>query len=419
MSSILHVEGIGRSVTAPITIGETEAVFYGRSKSDEEENVGTPSGYMMIGAPLEGIDTGGNPESYLPLVKTFECSPDYSKEAGDILTETVHYLDNRKNLIPIRTKMRSGSSSGLRLNHLPSLNHVRSKLIGVERPVCDPKIAMIEDLLNNDRIFLENKRHPIMEWISEDLVPNLLERPVNTLSFDKGYLNDLLYRYSLKIQDAPYADMSQRYLSEVVKMLSPDTRTIPLNYNSDRIISKPLLDFKMRMVPHEVNFKSFGNINIDSNSPIVRNPKRFSNTIEFIDNLPFTDLNVDVVLADGGITLIYPHVILDRAAAFVDKDTRHLMEGNQYAEQQLEADELLDVLANFVHHHPSLNDEILDILVEQPIKMKIVKTILDEAAILIYRYNSTADEPPLCGVYFDIAALSLAPLSITPGYVPD
>jgi hypothetical protein len=71
-----------------------------------------------------------------------------------------------------------------------------------------------------------------------------------------------------------------------------------------------------------------------------------------------------------------------------------------------------DILQKFVYYHSDITAEIQDIIKFGSVKMKIIKTITDEAIVLVYRGSSPADEPPLCGVYFDIAHLSLAPMSI-------
>ena len=72
------------------------------------------------------------------------------------------------------------------------------------------------------------------------------------------------------------------------------------------------------------------------------------------------------------------------------------------------------ILKKFAYEHKYVDENTRDIILHQPVKLKIIKTMTDEALILLYRYDSSKKEPPLLGVYFDIALASLAPLTILP-----
>ena len=104
---------------------------------------------------------------------------------------------------------------------------------------------------------------------------------------------------------------------------------------------------------------------------------------------------------------------MDRITQYQDSDLCHV-DPNEILTDRIIGDPQIffDILEKFLISYPGLDDTSFRTIVEQPIKMKIIKTIIDESAILLFRYNCDEKEPPICGVYFDIAALSLSPMTI-------
>lgn len=412
METILHIENITRGVDTPLSIGDTEYIFFGDGELDEDDRLGTPASNIRLGSPLETCDMG-NTISRIPMVKTIGYSPDLSRDEGHVFTETTHYLKDNKYLIPFRTKIRSGASKGLRLNHLPSLNFTRGDIVGLTKQVVNPIPSIVSDLLSLDNDFKRKSDYPIMDWIKNDLISNLSSTPMIDFSFDTENVARAIRRYSRCVDSVPFFDMSSNHLREITLTLTHNPNTIPLQYSSMDVIHKPIEDFKNRLVSHSVDLRSFGRLNLKSLPMIAYNPLKFQSVIDFLDELALTDLNIDIILSGGEISLLHVNIAIDRITLFRDANFG-ISCSDSVIDNSFTPSTMIDILEKFVKYHPFIGDDIVDVIMTQPIKLKIVKTISDEAAVLLYRHDSTSKDDPLCGVYFDLSVLSLSPISIIP-----
>ena len=413
MTSILHIESISRNNQAPIDIGDVEYLFYGEGDLSADENIGNPAASMLLGDPLSSVDVGST-NGFLPLVKTFEYSPDFSRSSGNIFTETIHYVKDKKFLIPFRTKVRSGLSNGMRFNHIPSLNFIRHDITGIDIPICDPKPEMVHTLLHSDRNLKKSMRDsPLEDWAKGDLVNSLSHNQMCGLQFDSSGLVRSLDKFTSAIHSLPSMDTSAKCLDNVVGTLRHNLNSLPMLYLNDNPIIRPFDRVMGMMSAMPGDLKSFGSINLDSLPQVMKNPKGFGSIIEYLDNIHLTDINVDIILADRGIHDIHIHTAMDRITQYQDSDLCHV-DPNEILTDRIIGDPQIffDILEKFLISYPGLDDTSFRTIVEQPIKMKIIKTIIDESAILLFRYNCDEKEPPICGVYFDIAALSLSPMTI-------
>jgi len=415
MEGVLHVEPIVRYVKPPLTIGYTDYIYYGEKPvGEDEDSLGDPAVFMQLGCPLESVDMGSN-NTVIPLVKTIECMSDPDRNRGMIYLESIHYLKDSKFLIPVRTKIHSGRSEGLRISHIPSLNFARYELSGDGRKVNDVRCEMISSLVDHDRHFVENHRHPINEWIKDDLVNTLETSPVTDIRFDTKRLYRTIDAFVDEVRRVPY-EMGDTHLKRVLNKISVENETIPVSYFSEDVICRPVSSIRHRLLPVDCNFKSFGRLPIENIPNLEVNPLQFQDILGIIDRLALTDCNVDVVVqVDNSISFIKNHIAVNRLAVFSDNDL------TAFSQETLLYDivnerTLQIILEKFSKHHSAVsgNGEMLDILNTEPIKLKIIKTINDEALILLYRFNSKSTDSPLCGVYFDIAVQSLAPLTIIP-----
>jgi hypothetical protein len=381
---------------------------------EEHDNLGEPAVFVPLGFPVEGVDLGST-RSYIPLIKTIECMPDLERRTGMIYFESVYYFKDSKYLIPIRSKIQSGRSEGLCITHLPSLNYVRQDLTGDSRKVNDAKGEIISSLVDSDRRFVDNHRHPINEWIKHDMLHTLETSTVTDIRFDTKRLGGFLDSFVDETQRVPY-EMSQHHLKRVLNSVSIENETIPSSYFSTDVISKSMLGVKHRMIPSHHDFKSLGRLPVESIPNLEYNPFAFQDVLAILDNSPVTDCNIDVIVqTDNTIIHLDNHLTVNRLGLFKDNEIG-AFSSDTLLDSFLNDYVLLMIIEKFHAYHSAVknDDELRHILNAEPVKLKIIKTINDEALILLFRYNSSGRDRPLCGVYFDIALQSLAPLTIIP-----
>jgi hypothetical protein len=414
MEAILHIEPLVRSVDFPLSIGDTQYMAYGEGELDEEDNDVSQATNICLGHPLESKDMGDTRNS-IPFVKTIEYSPDLSRPSRDIFSETIHYLKDGKYLIPFRTKIKSGRYRGKRINHLPNLNLVREDLIGVGPRTLSPMSTILNELVIHDRLFQKMSNHPAVDWIQNDLIWEVSGDTVCDLDFSTDKIKDIVSKLSNKLERTPHYDMSTSHLKDLAYTVMLDRRSLPIHYSTDDVFYRTVNDYRNTALFHSVNLKSNGPIKTDHLPLVLKNPKSFHPVTEFFDDIPLTDLNVDLIFSDGEIIHKHINACMDRVAHFDDPDfvginSEHILDMCLYPEA------LLRILFHFVHQHRGITEEIKDILVEEPIKMKLIKTISEEALVLLYRIDSGPKDPPMCGAYFDICSLSLAPTSVIRAY---
>jgi hypothetical protein len=410
MEAVLHIEPVFRNTHIPISVGHTEDVFYGEKLTSDGENVGDHTSHIRLGCPLEALDFGSN-ISQVPMVKTIEYSPDFSRASGNVYSETLHYFKDRKFLIPFRTKIRSGLGGGLRLNHLPSLNLVRDNVVGLSRGVSDPRLEIVTDILMKDQRESGNQNRPLQDWISEDLTQLLSAQASNPLTFNTDNITGMINRYSRQIHQTSN-ELSSQALKDIVSIIAPNGNRVPTRFMSNEPLQYSLGDVRHRLVNHPHNFKSFGRIPVEKLPRIDYNPFDFKEICELLDVIPLTDFNVDVVIThEAEIVFYHENLVIDRFNVFADYESG-LYDPNVILADYIDGHTLNDILYKFVQFHSSITPEIAEAIEFEAVKFKIIKTISDEALILLYKAAGEAGDEPLCGVYFDIALQSLAPMSI-------
>lgn len=412
MEAVLHVEPITRSTPAPLSIGYSDYLFFGERVDDDDENLGHTASNIRLGCPLVADDLGSTRTS-IPLVKTFEYAPDPSRKKGNVYSETTHFFLDQKYLIPFRSKICSGLGQGLRLTHVPGLNEIRRHVTGMSEPVCDARADIVTDLLQRDQRFSQTRNRPLYDWISEDLSPNLSKLTTSNLSFDTGQTSRMIHRYMDQVHRTSN-DLTQRHVRDISSILTPEVALTPVHFSSADPIIRPLQQFRNHLIPHSLDLKSFGTIPLADLDKVDYNPFQFQAVCDLLDSIPLTDFNLDLIVStDCTIELFHINVGVNRIAQFRDSDLG-LYHPKSILEDYLSEGVMEDIIRRFYHYHSNMTDELRDELRSKSVKLKIVKTITDEAIILLYRSNSTSHEPPLCGVYFDIALQSLAPMTIVP-----
>ena len=410
MEAILHIEPIVRNTPAPLSVGHSDYIFYGERLTADDENIGMCSSNLSLGCPLESLDQG-NHMSHVPLVKTIDYMPDLSCRDGHVYAETLHYLKNKHELIPYRSKLRTGLGQGIRFTHIPGLNAIRESLTGTSLRVCDPRSDIIEDVLLRDKSFEKHGNSALRDWVEDELIGSLSHKTTTEFSFSTGPLRNMTHRYIAKIHQTP-SEITTRHLKDILSIVSPESNYTPIQYLTDVPISKSLLDFRNRLIPHQLNFRSFGQIPIEKINRIQRNPFEFQDICELLDCIPLSDFNVDIVVThDCDVVFYHEHVALDRLGAVEENETG-LYSTEYLLKDYLTGEVLNDILKKFMFHHNDLTEEIEELIDYHAVKMKIIKTSTDEAAILLYNANGTSEDKALCGVYFDIALQSLSPMSI-------
>jgi hypothetical protein len=397
-------------------------MFYGETLTHDDENIGDITSHMSLGAPLCAMDDGSH-AAHVPLVKTVEYMPDFTRDEGNIYLETTHYLHKNQSLVPFRCKLRSGLGTGMRFNHLPSLNFARQQISPViPQLVCDPRAEIIHDVALRDTIFQKRRNQPLRDWLAYDLAPALDHRPFTPLSFDVDDINRMIPRYINQVRDTP-TEFTQRDLKAIADTIAPfqltDERMIPGSYHLSEPIIRPLSGVKPLLVPNSFDFRSLGNIPIRKLERIEYNPHKFQDVCDLLDCIELTDFNIDVIVdLDSQISFYAEHLAINRYGAIHDVDIGAFMAESVFREC-VGGEELNEILDRFVKFHQGIDNEIRDLITMSPVKIKLIKTFSDEAAILLYEHDSAPDDPPLCGVYFDIALQSLAPMSVIPLPVPN
>jgi hypothetical protein len=374
---------------------------------------------MCVGEPLDTPEAGRHTQLQLPLVKTIGRTPDFTRDTGSLYVESIHYVHNN-HLIPFRSKVRSGLGASVRFTHLPSLNLSRSLITGFNHPVIDPRADIITDMMLRDNHFHKRPNMPLREWITEELTPKLAHQQWNEMTFDVGGINQMIARYKEQIHRT-HSELTQRSLGDIAKSVVGDFSMVLPQYTVNEPIQRHRLDFANRLVPCPIDFKSYGELRFDnfSGDKMEYNPFTFQSFCDLLDAIPLSDFNVDVIVdTEGEIRHYIEHLAHDRIGMFQDNDTG-IYAPTTLLKEYFDRMAMNDLLRTFAETHGGVTPEIEDVLSAEPVKIKLMKTITDEAAILVYRYDSGSDAELLCGVYFDIAAQSLSPMSIMHPPIPN
>lgn len=414
MEAILHIEPLIRNVKFPLSVGDIQYLQYGEGELDEDDNVGLSASNICLGNPLESNDMGDT-RSCIPFVKTIEYSRDLSRPGRDIFSETIHYFKDQKYLIPFRTKIKSGMYRGLRLNHLPNLNYIREDLVGVGPKTLSTVSTILNELVMHDRLFQKMSNHPAIDWIQNELTFELATETIAPLDFSTEIVKTMVKKLSSSLENIPYYDMATSHLKQLAYSVMYDKKALPLHYQSDDVFYRTVDDYRNTALYHSVDLKSHGNLNLDHLPNVIKNPKSFHPVAEMLDEIPLTDMNVDLIFSDNEVIHRDIHVGVDRISHFKDPDfeginAEHILDMSLYPEA------ILKILFHCVHQHHDLSEQIINKLIDEPVKIKLIKTIADEALVLIYSIDSKPKDPPLCGVYFDLCTLSLAPTSLIRSY---
>lgn len=427
MEAVLHIEPITRKVEAPLHIGHNDFISYGEVPAKDispndfimqgdiltalNEDIGAPASHMTLGCPLAVMDKGSN-NTHIPLVKTFECTPDPLRDKGYVYSETLHYLTPAKLLIPYRTKIHSGIGQGLRLTHLPSLNLIRQDLTGDRLNVIDPRQEIVFDLMYKDPAFTRQRNLPLHDWLTEELTKFLSHYPVNELSFHKEPIMAMVHNYVNQVGQTS-SELNSNNLRKIVQTITPPSNPVPSRYFSPRPIERHIGEFRQHCINSPVDFTASGNLDTETLDCLEYNSPDFKDICDFIDRLPLTDFNVDLVVnSHNEVEFYHEHVAVNRFNLFEDQQAFRYQR-NDFMEL-FDFHFINDLLGKFVYFHGGITPEIIDIITNEPIKIKLIKTISDEAVVLLYRYNADSNGRPLCGAYFDLAVQSLSPLSIIP-----
>jgi hypothetical protein len=386
------------------------------SFEDEEGLLDEHAVQLLVGCPLESVDSGRQTPINVPLYKSFECMGDPGRPGHQIYLETIHYLKDHKFLIPVRSKIQSGSSQGLRIGHLPSINFIRQDISGNNFGVYDNRSMIIAELLERDGKLQNIKNRSVVEWVRDDLIPYLDGSNSTEIVFDVRNLETKIDKFRSSVVASP-TEISSYHVKDIRRIVDFEHKSYPLQFYARDVVSHRLDDLDRFCVPHSLDLRSYGKLNLNNIGRIAYNPKNFQSICELIDNIPLTDFNVEFICdVEGNLSFYQEHFAVHRMAQLKDHDlgawTTDSLLGDLVHPETLKSIRKL-----FLKYHPQLDDLSYTALAYQPIKMKMVKTIEDEACIILYESNSSDKAEPLCGVYFDIALQSLAPISISPSLI--
>lgn len=416
MESVLHIQPISREVERPLNIGHRDYISVGElSFKDEEEPLGEHAVQMLVGSPVDALDCGSQ-RTHIPLYKSFECMPDLGRPGKQVYLETIHYLKDQKYFIPVRTKIQSGTSQGMRLSNLPSINFIRQDISGDQVGVYDNRSTIISELLDRDGKLQSISHRPIIEWVKNDLIPYLDGSFITEVNFDVVNIERKIEALRSLLISTP-SEINTYHLRDVKRLIDVESLTHPVQLYSKDVIAHSINDIERLCVPHGLDLKSHGKLNIGSICRLEYNPRSFQRICDIIDNVPLTDLNIDLISElDGSISFYHEHFAVHRLANLEDHDIG-AWNSESLLEDLLNPTTLREIRKLFLLNHTQLSDLSHHVLSHYPVKIKIVKTIEDEAAIILYESNSSSKAEPLCGVYFDIALQSIAPVTISPSII--
>ena len=416
MESLLHIQPITRDIDRPLSVGHSHYIMVGElGFEDQDEPTGEHSVEHQIGAPLYSLDHGRH-RVHVPLFKSFECMPDRGRPGKQVYLETIHYLKDSKHLIPLRTKIQSGQSQGLRLSHLPSLDFVRRDMCGSGFGITDHRTTIMQSMFERDFQLQRHQSHPIVNWVHDELIPYLDGSNVVVSDFDSRNVQDQMEKLRHAVLASPY-DINSQHVTSLHRIMGLEHESYPISYYSRDVVSHRIDDLTHLCVHHGLDLNSHGKLKIHEMANVEYNPVAFQGICSIIDQIPLTDFNIDLIIeVDGEISFYHEHHAVHRLARLEDHDigaysSEALLSSlvNEYC--------LRSIRRLFAKHHCLMTDRAAAIVENYAVKMKIVKTIEDEACILLYENNSSSTAEPLCGVYFDIALQSLAPVSTSPGFI--
>ena len=412
MEAVLHIEKIEREVDFPLSFGDTDYLYYGESNNDDGMDEDAYTAEMRVGHPMTMADVGST-LSVIPMVKTFGVSKALDRNAPPLLTETTHVLADDKYLIPFKSKVHVGTTHAVRLSHLPGLRHIRNKIIGYEPRPQDPMGDIMEDLMTTDVRFQKKKAHPVMEWARDDLSHILANQAACPFGFAAKLFDDRITQFSNAILDVPY-DLQRHNMRDVGRSILLQGENTPVDFCIPDVVSYSISTLRAGAIRGGDDLQSHGPLNVNHVPKMVRNPSYFNRVVEFFDQLPLTDINVDLLVTPRGeISLFHVNVAVNRMSWYSSEYPDRGI-GEELLRGSLDSNTIRKIVKSIATFHPMLSHSESELLVNHGVKLKIIKTIMDELTILIYPYQSDEKADPICGVYFDISLLSLAPLSIVP-----
>jgi hypothetical protein len=96
---------------------------------------------------------------------------------------------------------------------------------------------------------------------------------------------------------------------------------VPIRFRDDEGIQNHFYKVRDRLISHPHNFRSFGNIPVETLDRVMFNPQSFREVGELLDKIPLTDFNVDMVVShEGEIVFYHQHQAMDRLSVFEDHD---------------------------------------------------------------------------------------------------
>lgn len=406
MDTYLHIEPMHRVVNGPLSAGSTNFISFGERDLENDGYAG-----IVVGAPLTSIDSGAHC-SQIPLMKSFEITNGSKRDDERVITETISFLTKDMSLLPVRTKIHTGSSEGNRICHTPSLNRVRELIVGMAFPVIPVNTEVVDILLNDDVQFQAMRDSQVAEWMRYDLMARLVRCPIGHVDFDGYATKKMVFEFANTACDIA-GDMSIMQARELEGILNPESAAIPLRYADAHPIETRLALTNVGRISTGGDFKLADPLRIDHLPNIDRNPTAFRQILSLIDTLPLTDLNIDLVVGnDDDVLAVYANCVANRVRDYISgtssAETAKLLMANL-----VNAPVVHEIMEKFATSHSSCSDDkIYHQISLRPIKLKIIKTIRDEILILLYAIDSTAKDLPICGVYYDIAIESLASMGL-------
>lgn len=283
-------------------------------------------------------------------------------------------------------------------------------------PFGEVRSSIVTNLLEHDSYFVKNHNSPVMDWLKNDLTNHLNSSQITDSEFSGKRLERMAYRFRNMVEATPH-DVNQAHLKDLLRTIDLERHVYPTSLYSQDVISHPIKDVRRFMIFNPFDLSSQGKIPIHKIPCMLQDPPAFKDIADIFDTIPLTDFNVDVIFSvDNQILFRHDHVALHRMAAFKDHNIG-AFSTESLLSSLVNEDTLTAILKLFVQHHHLLDDDTRMILNTQPIKIKLMKTIEDEACVILFKYNSSSKDDPLCGVHFDIALQALAPITVMPAAI--
>lgn len=334
-------------------------------------------------------------ETILPLYKSWELRsiPSQKRLVG---VERLFYRDGN-DFIPFRVRVRYSTTHNDTYVLYKNLEEIHRRNTNIADLTCiDPRLDAVDQIFRHDYCKLD--------WCSSlDFSDYLHEHPlianvVGRRDLDEYTSGKNVVRVIEGLRRCPI-DLGIDRFRSLRNTLLPSLMELPRAYLSEDVTTTTLKEIERGYHDSRFGDEPVEPLEWTEIENVIPMPAIFTKTMAYLEDLTLTDVNIDLHISRSDIIDNFT------VAAALDR----YCELDRYRRGDVEADMFASIVEEFVSAFYIHADRVrlwCD-FIRHRYTMKIIKTALDEALILIYPDNAKASDAPFFGVYFDIAAHGL------------